>query len=46
MFRSRQDFDEVTEAALLKRLSTVSLDDEGFAAVKRLCCRIATKIAT
>ncbi|KAF2317897.1 hypothetical protein GH714_041217 [Hevea brasiliensis] len=46
LFRSRQEFDEVTEAALLKRLSTVSLDDEGFAAVKRLCCRIATKIAT
>ncbi|KAF2310765.1 hypothetical protein GH714_016993 [Hevea brasiliensis] len=45
LFKSRQEFDEVTEAVLLKRLSTVSLYDEGFATVKELCCRIACEIA-
>lgn len=46
LFKSRQEFDQVTEATLLKRLSTVSLDDEGFAAVKQICCSIASKMAT
>ncbi|OAY31578.1 GDP-L-galactose phosphorylase 1 isoform X1 [Manihot esculenta] len=44
LFKSRQEFEEVTEAALLKRLSTVSLDDEGFATVKQFCCTMASKI--
>ncbi|XP_048228680.1 GDP-L-galactose phosphorylase 1 isoform X2 [Ricinus communis] len=46
LFRSSQEFDVVTEAVLLKRLSTVSLDDEGFMEVKQLCRSIATEFAT
>ncbi|XP_050221575.1 GDP-L-galactose phosphorylase 1-like [Mercurialis annua] len=44
-FRSMPEFDQVTESILLKRLTTVSLDDEAFTAVKQVCCCIATKFA-
>ncbi|XP_065847038.1 GDP-L-galactose phosphorylase 2-like [Euphorbia lathyris] len=43
LFRSRQEFDQVTEADLLKRLTSVSLDDESFVAVKQICCGIVSK---
>ncbi|KAB2601550.1 GDP-L-galactose phosphorylase 2-like [Pyrus ussuriensis x Pyrus communis] len=43
LFKSRSEFDQATEQALLKQLSTVSLDDKGFQAVKLLCCSIAGK---
>ncbi|KAL5577400.1 hypothetical protein UlMin_019099 [Ulmus minor] len=45
LFKSRSEFNQVTEKAMLKRLSTSSLDDEGFEAVKLLCCSIASKFA-
>lgn len=44
--KSRSEFDQATEQALLKQLTTVSLDDEGFQRVKRLCCTIASKFAS
>ncbi|XP_008225605.1 PREDICTED: GDP-L-galactose phosphorylase 1-like isoform X3 [Prunus mume] len=44
--KSRSEFDQATEHALLKQLTTVSLDDEGFQGVKRLCCTIASKFAS
>ncbi|PQM37363.1 GDP-L-galactose phosphorylase 1 [Prunus yedoensis var. nudiflora] len=44
--KSRSEFDQATEQALLKQLTTVSLDDEGFQGVKRLCCTIASKFAS
>ncbi|XVF75025.1 hypothetical protein PTKIN_Ptkin13bG0155900 [Pterospermum kingtungense] len=43
LFRNRYEFDEVTEDAMLKRLSSFSLDDNYFEAVKQLCCSIACK---
>ncbi|XP_009362225.2 GDP-L-galactose phosphorylase 2 [Pyrus x bretschneideri] len=46
LFKSRSEFDQATEAALLKQLSTVSLDDKGFQAVKLLCCSIASKFTS
>lgn len=46
LFKSRSDFDQATEKTLLKQLSTVSIDDEGFQAVKLLCCSIASKFAS
>ncbi|KAJ4702976.1 GDP-L-galactose phosphorylase 1 [Melia azedarach] len=45
LFQTKHEFDQVTEEAMLKCLSTVSLDDEGFQAVKQLCRRIASKLA-
>ncbi|XP_050147958.1 GDP-L-galactose phosphorylase 1-like isoform X2 [Malus sylvestris] len=46
LFKSRSEFDQATEEALLKQLGTVSPDDEGFQAVKLLCCSIASKFAS
>lgn len=46
LFKSRSEFDQATEKTLLKQLSTVSIDDEGFQAVKLLCCSIANKFAS
>lgn len=46
LFKSRSEFDQATEEALLKQLSTVSLDDKGFQAVKLLCCSVASKFAS
>ncbi|EOY25553.1 Mannose-1-phosphate guanylyltransferase, putative isoform 4 [Theobroma cacao] len=43
LFRCRYEFDQVTEDAMLKRLSSFSLDDDNFEAVKQLCCSIASK---
>ncbi|XP_062096653.1 GDP-L-galactose phosphorylase 1-like [Humulus lupulus] len=43
MYKSRSEFDECTEKTILKRLSSVSIDDDGFKAVKLLCCSIASK---
>ncbi|XVE89388.1 hypothetical protein DITRI_Ditri19aG0197700 [Diplodiscus trichospermus] len=43
LFRNRYEFDEVTEDAMLKRLSSFSLDDNDFEAMKQLCCSIASK---
>ncbi|KAK4858354.1 hypothetical protein QYF36_015118 [Acer negundo] len=45
LFRSRSEFDQVTERAMRKHLSAVSLDDEGFQTVKQLCFSIASKLA-
>ncbi|TYI26531.1 hypothetical protein ES332_A05G119800v1 [Gossypium tomentosum] len=43
LFRNRYQFDQVTEDAMINRLSSFSLDDNDFEAVKQLCCRIASK---
>ncbi|XP_022723554.1 GDP-L-galactose phosphorylase 2-like isoform X3 [Durio zibethinus] len=43
LFKNRYEFDEVTEDAMLKRLSCFSLNDNDFEAVKQLCCSIASK---
>ncbi|TYI80921.1 hypothetical protein E1A91_D05G119500v1 [Gossypium mustelinum] len=43
LFRNRYQFDEVTEDAMVNRLSSFSLDDNNFEAVKQLCCSIASK---
>lgn len=43
LFKSRSEFDLATEKTMLKRLSTASIDDEGFNAVKLLCCHTARK---
>ncbi|XP_024951379.1 GDP-L-galactose phosphorylase 1 isoform X2 [Citrus sinensis] len=45
LFGSKYEFDQVTEEAIHKRLSAVSLNDEGFQVVKQLCCSIASKLA-
>ncbi|KAJ0083067.1 hypothetical protein Patl1_11427 [Pistacia atlantica] len=44
LFRSKYEFDQVTEEAMLIHLSTVSLDDAGFEAVKQLSGSIASKL--
>ncbi|XP_031249525.1 GDP-L-galactose phosphorylase 2-like isoform X1 [Pistacia vera] len=44
LFRSKYEFDQVTEEAMLIHLSTVSLDDAGFEAVKQLSGNIASKL--
>ncbi|KAB2041277.1 hypothetical protein ES319_D02G137100v1 [Gossypium barbadense] len=43
MLRNRYQFDQVTEDAMANRLSSFSLDDNNFEAVKQLCCSIASK---
>ncbi|GMI81915.1 VITAMIN C DEFECTIVE 5 [Hibiscus trionum] len=43
LFADRYEFDQMTEAAMLNRLSSFSLDDYDFEAVKQLCCSIASK---
>ena len=45
LFKSRNDFDEATEEAMVTRLGDVSLDEQGFQVVKQLCCSIASKLA-
>lgn len=45
LFGSKHEFDQVTEEAIHKRLSAVSLNDEGFQVVKQLCCSIASKLS-
>lgn len=45
LFKSRSEFDQAIEETMLRRLSAVSLDDEGFQVVKQLCCSIADKFA-
>ncbi|XP_044496385.1 GDP-L-galactose phosphorylase 1-like [Mangifera indica] len=46
LFRSKYEFNQVTEEALLKYLSAVSLNNESFEAVKQLCgSSIAGKLA-
>ncbi|CAL1402871.1 unnamed protein product [Linum trigynum] len=44
LFRSRQEFDQITETALLLRLSSFSVDDECFEAVRKLVCSLACKL--
>lgn len=44
--KSRSEFDQATEQELLKQLTTVSLDGEGFQGVKLLSCTIAGKFAS
>lgn len=46
VFKSRNDFDQVTEEAMLERMVTASLDEPGFQVVKQLCCNIASKLAS
>ncbi|KAB1222823.1 GDP-L-galactose phosphorylase 1 [Morella rubra] len=46
LFRSRAEFDQATEEAIVEKLSAVSLDDEGFQGVKQLCCSIADKLSS
>ncbi|KAL5731602.1 GDP-L-galactose/GDP-D-glucose: hexose 1-phosphate guanylyltransferase [Ranunculus cassubicifolius] len=46
VFKERHEFDEVTEEVLLRRLTDVSLGDEGFLAVKHLCCNVADKLVS
>ena len=46
VFKSRNDFDQVTEEAMLERMGTASLDEPGFQVVKQLCCSIASKLAS
>lgn len=46
VFKSRNDFDQVTEEAMLERMGTASLDEPGFQVVKQLCCNIASKLAS
>ncbi|XP_039054098.1 GDP-L-galactose phosphorylase 1-like isoform X1 [Hibiscus syriacus] len=43
LYADRYEFDQVTEDAMLNRLSSFSLDDCDFEAVKQLCCSIASK---
>jgi GDP-L-galactose phosphorylase len=43
LYKSRSEFDKCTEKTMLKQLSSVSIDDDGFKAVKLLCCSIASK---
>lgn len=45
LFKSTSEFDQATEEAVVKKLSAVSLDDEGFQVVKQLCCSIADKFS-
>ena len=45
LFKSTSEFDQATEEAMLKKLSDVSLDDEGFQVVKQLCRSIADKFS-
>ncbi|XP_057971916.1 GDP-L-galactose phosphorylase 1-like [Malania oleifera] len=45
LFKSRSDFDEATEEAILERLAAASLDDERFQEVEQFCCRVAGKLA-
>ncbi|TYI49940.1 hypothetical protein E1A91_D12G068400v1 [Gossypium mustelinum] len=40
---NRYQFDQVTEDAMVDRLSSFSLDNNNFEAVKQLCCSIASK---
>ncbi|KAL1143423.1 hypothetical protein V6Z11_A11G159600 [Gossypium hirsutum] len=40
---NRYQFDQVTEDAMVDRLSSFSLDDNNFEAVKQLSCSIATE---
>ncbi|XP_077253781.1 GDP-L-galactose phosphorylase 1-like [Tasmannia lanceolata] len=46
IFKSKCDFDQATEEGVMKRLAAVSLRDEGFQAVKQLCCSIAKKVVS
>lgn len=46
LFKSRNNFDQATEEAILERLGTISLDEQGFQVVKQLCCSIASKLAS
>ncbi|KAG9439145.1 hypothetical protein H6P81_019310 [Aristolochia fimbriata] len=46
VFNSRQQFDLATEDTILKLLATNSLDEDGFQAVKLLCCEVAGRIAS
>ncbi|KAK8988495.1 hypothetical protein V6N11_029883 [Hibiscus sabdariffa] len=43
LFADRYEFDRITEDAMVNRLSSFSLDDHNFEAVKQLCCSIASK---
>ncbi|XP_050370020.1 GDP-L-galactose phosphorylase 1-like [Argentina anserina] len=46
LFKSRSAYDQATEMTLLKQLSTVSIDKEGFEAVKLMCRSIASKFTS
>ncbi|KAM5587459.1 GDP-L-galactose phosphorylase 1 [Rosa sericea] len=46
LFKSRSAFDQAAEMTLLKQLSTVSIDEEGFQAVKLLCSSIASQFTS
>ncbi|XP_038894170.1 GDP-L-galactose phosphorylase 1-like isoform X2 [Benincasa hispida] len=45
LFKSRSEFDQATENALLGRLAAASLDDAEFQGVKQFCCDVASKVA-
>ncbi|RWR85813.1 GDP-L-galactose phosphorylase 1-like protein [Cinnamomum micranthum f. kanehirae] len=46
VFRARQDFDLASEESLVKRLAAISLDSEGFQAVKQMSCSIASELSS
>ncbi|XP_020273379.1 GDP-L-galactose phosphorylase 1-like isoform X4 [Asparagus officinalis] len=45
IYNKRSEFDSASEAELSERLAAASLDDQGFHALKQLCCSVAVKIA-
>lgn len=46
VFRARRDFDLASEESLVKRLAAISLDSEGFQAVKQMSCSIASEFSS
>ena len=46
LFKSRSEFDQATEDALLDRIAAAaSLDDAEFQGVKQFCCDVAGKVS-
>lgn len=46
VFKGRQDFELAGEESLANRMAAISLDSEGFQAVKQLSCSIASKLSS
>ncbi|XP_008804719.1 GDP-L-galactose phosphorylase 1-like isoform X2 [Phoenix dactylifera] len=44
VYHTKSDFDSVSEVEILKRMASISLDDDSFQALKQLCCNIANKL--
>lgn len=44
VYKTRSEFDGAFEAELSERLAAISLDDNGFQALKQLCCTAAMKL--